>query len=204
VDKKYLTQSVDTLLEFGVRLAHTVWLKLLRSEAEQAMKALNEVAFELITQRRYGLASRLLNYGLGIKKDVNERMRKVMTINYANSVKLSGSKDESLKILDKEDWSAARDDFQICLLAIKDDVEGVTRMMTANPSIIGAKYFRTWPVFEPMRSSSEFIEAFFKAFGEPLVKKLEKQGMPVGQDDPNAGGQTTRDSLASRPMEDRI
>jgi len=61
---RYLHKVVDVLVEFGVTMAFVTWRKLAPDSEGQAFETLNEVAYDLIKQRRYQLATWLLDFCL--------------------------------------------------------------------------------------------------------------------------------------------
>jgi hypothetical protein len=172
----YYERSVSVILEFGVKLTQVVWRKLKPDEVEEADKELNKLTFRLITKRMYKEAITLLRFALfEMKKHGTELFRKMMVVNLANAEKLNGNKIEAEKILDDEDWSASTDTFVICVAAVRDDVQAVTKLMK---SVVDAGHlrvadFREWPVFETMRSNPQFVETFEREFGQRMVADLE-------------------------------
>ena len=94
----------------------------------------------------------------------------MMVVNLAIAVKSIGNVDEAKKILEGEDWSAASDKFQICVAAVRDDIDAVVDYM---PRIaekdISKDDFRDWPAFQSIRSEPKFIKAFEEKFGEAFM-----------------------------------
>jgi hypothetical protein len=176
ISSDYYEIAVSVILEFGVKLTQVIWRKLIPSQIEEADIELNQLAYRLITERMYREANTLLRFGLfEMKKHSTDLVRKMMVVNLANAEKLSGHKAEAEKILGDEDWSASTDKFIICVAAVRDDVETVTKLM--KPAV-DAKHlrvadFREWPVFEKLRSDPRFIETFEREFGQRMVADLE-------------------------------
>lgn len=176
VDRKYYDHAVEVVLEFGAKLVQVIWRKLLPEDINAANSKLNRFCYNLITRRKYKLAAKLLRFGLvEMKNHGTEKIRKMMVVNYANAEKLSGNAEASEKILDKEDWTAATDDFKICVAAVRDDLDTVIMLM---PRVVSAELmkieaFREWPVFERTRAQSKFIEAFERGFGQKLLAERE-------------------------------
>ena len=101
-------------------------------------------------------------------------------MNRAQAYIWDGKRDEGLKILAAEDWSAANDEFQVCVAALRQDVGAAIRYMRS----IGAKSrpgkegYRDWPVFRELRRSEDFLIAFSELFGEPFAWTV-KENVPL-------------------------
>lgn len=106
-----------------------------------------------------------------MKSHGSDATRKQLVVNYANAEKLSGNKVNAEKILGAEDWSAATDDFKICVAAVRDDVETVIATMkyVVEAKKMDIHNFREWPVFEAMKSNPKFIEAFERNFEQKFL-----------------------------------
>lgn len=184
VDLKYLRRAIAIISELGLKLVQVVWRKLQPDQIDEAATSLNEVGFELISQRRYQLAGKMLHFGLHtMKKHGSEQTRKMMVVNYANSEKLAGRKEKALEILNTEDWSAVSDQFRICVSAVKDDVPSVLALLetVAHANQVRKQEFRDWPVFYPLKDNAEFAVKFEKVFGEPFFtdrESVEKGASP--------------------------
>jgi hypothetical protein len=189
VDRAYLRRSIYVLSEFGLKLIRVVWRKLIPKEIDAAAIELNQVGYELIINRRYRLARTMLDFGLNVmKKHGEDRTRKMMIVNLANSMRLSGDLEAAKKILDAEDWSSTGADFKICVEAVKEDVDEVIALIKTAAAIDPETKdnLREWPVFRGMEKNARFIEEFERVFGEPFVsdkktietKQLEMPTVP--------------------------
>ena len=104
------------------------------------------------------------------KKWGSDYFRRALVINRAQVYLWDGKRDEGLKILDAEDWSAAKDEFHVCVAALRRDTSRVIRLLkTLGTSRPGKGGYRDWPVFKELREMKEFQEAFLEVFGEPLA-----------------------------------
>jgi hypothetical protein len=193
ITPKYFRASVETLLEFGMKLIQVVWRKLVPADINDADGELNEFAYRLITRRRYSAAATMLSFGLyEMKKHGNDAIRKMMVVNYANAVKLGGDKVQAERILGEEDWSASTDDYKICVAAVKGETATVIKMMKAVVESEKMKIasFREWPVFETIRAEPEFVSAFEEQFGEKLLIDQEaRMADTTSDDDVDAGSE---------------
>jgi hypothetical protein len=171
ISREYLTNATEIVSELGLKLVHVVWRKLNPKAISTAASALNHQAFELLTRQRYKLAQVMLEFGLNLKKHGDELTRKMMVVNLAIAFKQQGDKEAAIKILDNEDWSAASDQFRICVAAVREDMAAVLEYLpkVAAAGEIEKADFRDWPAFLSVKDNPEFIKAFEKAFGESFV-----------------------------------
>jgi hypothetical protein len=166
---KYLHRAVDYLTEFGILMSFMAWMKLGNEESNPFSK-LNSVCFELIVKKRYKLAGYLLDFALHKQKcDANDSTKRMMQVNLANTYALLGKKEQARKTLDELDWSACSDDFKICVAAVSGDIESVCRILpnAVASNAISKSALRSWPVFEHVKDSKDFVAKFEDVFLEP-------------------------------------
>ncbi|MDH7794872.1 MULTISPECIES: hypothetical protein [unclassified Beijerinckia] len=167
----YLNRSADTLIEIGIELICLLWKQNFKNEITKAYEELNNITYELITKRRYRLSSRLIEFAIvKSKAPINDRLLKMFTINLANAYKNLEETEKASNLIEQTDWSAATDDFQICVLSLKEDVDGVVKLMPriAASDSLKKECYREWPVFSWVRDDSKFSGAFSKIYGEDL------------------------------------
>lgn len=175
VDSKYFTAAYDCLFELGVKLGHVLWRKLQPEKLEEADDHLNTLAFDLLADTRYELANTLLEFACKtLKKHSSDIARRVFIINHCIALK-NLKKPEYIALLDKEDWSACRDDFVLAVSVLKDDFDLASKLMVAigrNGKPADVEY-RTWPLFREFRKSDQFKRAFKKIFKKDFVLEEE-------------------------------
>lgn len=172
INKRYYTRAVQVVMEFGIKLTQVIWRKLRPDDIQSADTALNEFAYNLISTSRYEEAIRILKFGrVDIPQKGSDRDRKMMTINYANALKLNNDFEAAKKILNEEDWSAATIDFLICKAAVLNDTKEIIRLMekAVTTDSIKIEHFQIWPVFKNVREDPDFIREFENKFGEKLI-----------------------------------
>lgn len=202
ITPRYLRHAVDILLEFGIGILQVVWRHLRPAEVDRAAQKLDRIGYELIKNRRYKLASRLLKFGVEAKAKGSDATQKRLTINYANAIKLSGKKEDALKILDEVDWSAVTENYHICMAAIREDIDRVVELMKALDvsGAITKQCYRDWPVFEPLRTMPEFQRTFRDLYDEDLFKDAASS-LEEGSEEAagvEAGTGTADDEIESR------
>lgn len=171
ITPQYLNQSLDVLVEFAILLVFSIWRKQLPNEENSAFDELNAACYRMITEARYRVPVRVLEYALSLKNvRITESTRLMLTVNLASAHRHRSNKDLSDKVLDSVDWSAVSDNFSICVASLKDELSEVLRMMPAVAAsrTVTKEDFRTWPVFSFVRDKKEFADKFEEIFGEVL------------------------------------
>lgn len=97
--------------------------------------------------------------------------RRSLVVNRAQAHIWGGKRKEGLAILDAEDWSAARDEFHVCVAALRQQFDLAIKIMKAigASSRPGKSGYRNWPVFKELRKTEEFQATFVEVFGEPFA-----------------------------------
>lgn len=167
----YLKSAINILIEFGTLLLFVIWRKKFKNEGEEAFSTINATAFELIGRRYIVSASRILEFALFKQnRKAQDQTIKMMIVNLANCYKKLDKPEKMNEVLDSTDWSSASDQFQVCIAAVRDEVDTVVSLMgrVKDERVVGSDGFRTWPVFDTVRSDPKFVAAFEEVFGEPL------------------------------------
>jgi hypothetical protein len=178
VSPEYYQTAVSVVYEIGAKLCFVLWRKFAKKDAREADKALNELCYELIVKSQYSIAELILTFCIEIAKERGgeDRTIRMMIVNLANAFRLQGNKEKARSILDKEDWSAADDKFNICVSAVREDVDALIRYMKklgANGELT-IEDFRTWPVFLKLRKNKAFAETFKEIFGVELIAPVSE------------------------------
>ena len=172
LDERYLRRSSDRLLEFGLSLIFVLWLKHFKGSRETAYGNLNDLTYELIKYGQARVAVRLLDLAL-FKQTPNasDEIKRMMTVNLANAYKKLKNDKRAQEVITGVDWSAAREDFQICVAAVKGDIERVVELMpkVAQGDLLKKSDFREWPVFDWAREEETVREKFQEIYGEPII-----------------------------------
>ena len=169
----YLRKATDVLLEFGVLLIWWLWLKQDSTDAYQAYSKINSATYEMIYEKRYRLASRILKSCLGRNTtDAPETIRRMMAINLANCCKKLNDESGFQKAISSYDWSASADEYKICVASLKLEIDTVCGLMhkVTGDDTVGKAGFRDWPVFDWVRDDEKFANRFKEVFGEPLQR----------------------------------
>ena len=164
-------------------LNFSFWRKEGKDEDAACFSKLNSIAYDLISEKRERLASRILEYALSLRNtSVTSEVRLMMIVNQASAFRHLEDEEHCYKILDAEDWSAASPKFRISVAALRSQVDDVVALM--NPAFLAGEVrkedFADWPVFAFIRGDAKFRAEFKKIFKEefPLVEAIEESEPP--------------------------
>ena len=173
VSRNYFSKAHDVVYELAAKLSHVLWRKLSPEDRDRAdAHFAGTLIYDLLDENRYRLARTLADFGASaFKKWGSDYFRRALVVNRTQAYLWDGKRDEALRILDAEDWSAANDEFQVCVASLRKNVSEVIRFMRALGSLgrPGKDGYREWPVFRELRKTKEFQDAFLDVFGEPLA-----------------------------------
>jgi len=187
---KYIDQAADILLEFGILLVFSLWRKNFPSQEQKAFSNINHTAFKLIENKNYRVAIRVLDYALSLEKvNSEEATRKMMFVNLASAHRHVDDMQKCLDVLNSVDWSAASDEFKICVAALRDEHVAVIGLMklVVNSDRIKKTDFREWPVFDFIRDNEGFRAKFLEVFGEPLRAEATARAVEFSDPDGSNG-----------------
>lgn len=168
---KYLRRSTDILLEFSVLLTWWIWLKHEPDDTLNAYNKINSATYEMIHEKRYRLASRILKSCLSRRSnDSPEYIRRMMTVNLANCLKKLDDAKGFEEAISMFDWSASSDEFKISVASLRGDLDTVCALMprVVSDELVGKSGLREWPVFDWVRDDDRFCQTFRELFGEPV------------------------------------
>lgn len=174
--KSYISEAYQCLYEIGVKPTHVLWRKLLPDDLERSDTSLINISLELIQEKEYNLAKRVLDFcTTTIKKWGSDANRRIMIINRAQAYYHSGEEGTCNKILDSEDWSACGDNFKLCHATLKKDFKTALSIMQRigkNGSVTESAYLE-WPVLRELREQPEFPVIYKEIFGKEPVNTSE-------------------------------
>ena len=205
VTPDYFIRAHGCVLEIGVMLGQVLWRKVFPNSLLDADKHLNDVCYELLLERRYELATTLLDFATcTLKKFGSEEYRRMMVVNRAQAYKWLGESEKCERIMGSEDWSASQDSFKLADAVLKDDVSASTEIMrrlgTAH-DVVTKESYRDWPLFREIRKQELFRKTYESIFGEPLEQVKVKAADDGGEED--AGGESSANANGDSSGEKR-
>lgn len=170
-DPKYFRRAWESVFEIAVKLSHVLWRKVLPDQKEAADLNLITISYDLIVEKRYGLAINILEFGTEIlKKHSSDYHRRVLVINKAQAHKWIGDTKKATEILAAEDWSSTADKFSLACMVLRDDFDAAASLMEkiGADSSPNEHSYQNWPIFKEFRKSPQFAKAYEKVFGRPF------------------------------------
>jgi len=168
VTNEYFDIAYKCLYEISVKLTHTLWRKLIKEDLEEADSELNNICYNLINSKAYGLADILLSFGREQKDHFNESVKNIFVVNAALSKYLQNKKEDSKLILEKKDWSASSIEFKLAYEVLSDNYENAYLIMNkiGNKGDVNKSAYKEWPLFSKLRKESKFKETYMAIFAE--------------------------------------
>src|SRR5262245_5546832 len=152
----------------------------------KADEHLLDTSFDLIAAGRYKPAIEILRFALKPPiKLTHARPRLVATINLAQAHKWLGDNALCLDTLEREDWSAASDDYLLGVSVLKDqfdDASAIMKKMGRNGPIKKEAYDE-WPVFKEFRKTDAYLQSYRHLFGtDSETKEIPQSAVSAGID----------------------
>jgi len=188
VTRVYLEEAFEIVYSVGVKLGFAIWMNSRKGDFVKADECANHLAYELISNERYRLAIRLLEYALSpTRKEFSEPVRRFQILNLAQAHKWMGEEAKCLTILSLHDWDANSDLLRLGNAILRNDFESAyafVRKLSHDPEFKRESYY-DWPIFKEIRKEPKFIATFEEAYGEPFSQKVvtEESGKISSQGD---------------------
>lgn len=172
VPKEYFENAYECLYEIGVKLAHVVWRKILKSEIGKIDGNLIDVTFSLVERGEYQIAIRILEFFTQPQMPhLKETVVRTLVLNLAQAYKWSGNEEKCKSVLAATDWSATEDRFKIAVAVLNDDFDAAYRSMRrlVHDETFHQVYYKEWPIFKKLRKQPEFPKVYEECYKEPFV-----------------------------------
>ncbi len=172
--RDYFHHAYETVYEIATKLTHVLWRKALPDDRDNADNNFIEICYELIVEKKYNLALKLLDFASEtFKKFASEQNEFIILVNRAQVYKWIGDNTTARKIVQSQDWSAKNDEFKLAEAVLLDKFSDATIIMkrigtTGKPH---KNAYRDWPLFTQFRKSEQFNKAFEDVFGEPYRER---------------------------------
>ena len=178
----YLLESIEIVLEVGLKLGQVLWRSCSADELSAADTHLGNLIFELLKVEQWSLALRMGELGLDLAKLGNHNTRddravKVILINHAQAAKWSGDNATAMKILKAIDWSGSAHEFRIAVACLRSDWDTAASLMKqvgSNSEFLPIHGYISWPVFREFRTNPKFLDAFRSIFGVEFAAEVKK------------------------------
>lgn len=185
VDPKYFKDAYRVIFEIATKLTHVLWRKILPDDISKADENLSdEICFRLLKNKEYDLAINLLDFATNIlKKHSSDEHRRINIVNKAIAYKWKGNNKEAQDILNKDDWSATNDQFQLAIAVLRDDFKLAATILESMgaKSKLGKEAYMDWPLYKEFRKSNIFLKTYKKIYKKPF-DQLEKSEDSLQED----------------------
>ena len=169
------------MVEFGVLSVFVVWKKHFSDELNESYGAITNLTLNMIKNRRYNAASRIIQTVLaGNKNGISDSTIKILNINLANAFKFLEQKEQCEKIISGIDWSSAADNFKLCVASLQENFDDFVRLMpiVKMTETIAEEDYALWPVFHWVKDNEKVKHTFKALYG----RDLSKQEKPMAND----------------------
>ena len=172
---------------------HVLWRKLAPEHRESADGNLNRICLDLISDRRYRLATKLLDFATNTLKNwSSEALHRIFILNRAQAYKWSNDERTCQNILAAEDWTAVEDKLAMAVAVLKNDFPTAVSYMRriGNGGQVPKEAYSDWPIFREFRKTDDFKRCYKGIFTEEF---------PGARDDHNIN-YTFKWDLSSQPV----
>ncbi|MEZ6006498.1 MAG: hypothetical protein R3F05_01840 [Planctomycetota bacterium] len=181
----YLHAAYECLFEIGAKLAQVAWRKIRPDQVREAGDSLIKTSYSLLLDEEYDLATRILDFAANpAMKYADDEGRRRVVINRAQAYKWSGDDQACRSILEREDWTACQDVFQLAVAVLRDDFAAADRIMRSlgKGGRVSERDYREWPLFREWRKRKSFATAYQDVFGREfsVVEQAERLGSKEG------------------------
>lgn len=156
VNKAYLSNVINLFEKFLILIGSELWKKL-EPENEKRSDLLKKISFDHLVKERWSEAESL-SYFMKEDKRTPERDQIIGQINYWQAIKWQGRYDEIRKDVERSDFSAKDELFQIFHLALINKVE---EFFIKLPKVMEAEKLEyndldKWPIFRDIRTHDKY------------------------------------------------
>ncbi|MFY4822103.1 hypothetical protein ACOTVO_04970 [Aliarcobacter butzleri] len=156
VNSKYLLERIELIHIIGIILIQECFRRWTK-KFDECNELLIEIIFESLQESKYSFIEKLSKYINSIEL-YNEKDRKVLVINYCLTLKKQNKINEMKKELEKHDWSAVSDDFNLALAILNNEDEifykELNNLIITNK--MNSEMMGSWPLFDEYREKEQF------------------------------------------------
>jgi hypothetical protein len=173
VDPSYLKEASSTLREIAIKLSHVLWRKIFPEERLDADQSLLQLTYELIQQERLSLAIKILEFSIALPKHFDDNFKRMFVINLAQAYKYSENNKKCIELIASHDWSSVAYKFKLAVSVLSEKyTEAADYMVNAAlTNELTEQNYLEWPLFKEFRKTSEFADAFFRAYKKQPPEK---------------------------------
>jgi hypothetical protein len=170
ITESYFGSVFEEICVSGIVLLQCCWRKWEKDDTSDADSRLNSDIYDALLKENWIRAERL---GLFSKecKVANQAFRLALDVNYCQSLKWQGKKNELEEELKKFDISALSPQFALAVYALRSDSDSFYKNIKHAITVdkMQEADFMTWPLFRELRQDTDYeerIKAVFSSISE--------------------------------------
>jgi hypothetical protein len=172
-----LKDTVELLMEVGIKLGQTLWRKVLPEEMEGADKSLTAEIYDRLCDENWNRAFILSRFATELPEVSNDVHGKIFMVNHIIAAKFGGQPDKAKELLETLDWSGASSEFRLAKAVLEDRFEAACVIMQElgkSGLFVSEHSYHVFPVFRVFRLQECFLKTYEKVFGHPFSEKIEQ------------------------------
>lgn len=178
VDDIYFNETVNCILEVGIKLSHIIWRKLVPTQISIADCNFADITYGFIEKQNYDLTIKLLEFILSTNQ-YDAEYELIYLINLSQCYKWSDNDTQCRKlILKHNNWSLYKEKYQIAKHVLLEEYQEVYKLLRKygnDDNVITKHHIREWPLFKKIRTVDEFISVFEEVYGEAIDIKNDEE-----------------------------
>lgn len=173
IDEDYFIRSCDTLLEMSLKIGYSIWKKQAKTEKDIADDYLLQVCNNLILDKKYDLATSIIDYALNFEIKPNNLYTHHFKIYKLSILKIQGKTVELNKGL-TEDWSSVKNSIALALHVLNNSFDkaiSLMKKMGNDEQEIDSTLYYNSVVFKDLIEKVEFKEAYREIYDRDFTYK---------------------------------
>lgn len=188
VDSTYILKAFEVFEEITITILFEIYLND-KINSDVVDNIFNIITNKYLFKDKYYIAEKLYKLMLDSDK-VQGELRLFSQLNYWQSVKWQNSTNETVKKLEKEDYSVYKDNIYLGALALQEKYDEFFSVYNQQNEI-GIEELSDWPIFRKVREDDRFKELI-------KVKEIVKEEVAVAEE----GGEIIEDAQVVEIIED--
>lgn len=183
IDENYFHYACNIIILIGIVVGQLMWRALLKNKEGECDDALNRLLYGMLDKANWSSAEQIGKFALSqkIKKD---DCKKMISINYAQSLYYSGQTETCRAYLEDLDLSGASLPYRLGKAVLLDDFENAVKIMGKlgiENEQVSKNDYHLWPLFNQFRETEIFKQKYLEMFGinfddDGFMLNMEKQG----------------------------
>lgn len=170
-DFPYLLDTYKILCEVSIKLFQ-ILLRKITKDTMWLDEYILSTSYEFLKKEQYDLSELIINFGINKPVKISQEIiKKMMQINLAQCYKYQNKTADLNKII-RQDWSSCSNEIKVALEVLKENDEGVYKLMkkigTGENAIATKISYLEWPLYKNYREKEDFRSTYKEIFGEEM------------------------------------